>query len=203
MAKYKKIEEFARKQGVDFYPAGRGIGHQVMVEEGYAFPLNLTVASDSHSNMYGGIGSLGTPVVRTDGMAPAAVDFILSESSGETQISLFCICPAAALWVTGKTWWQVPQVARVNFVGKIPRGVTGKDIIITLCGHFNNDEVLNYCVEFGGEGLSQLSVDERLAIANMTTEWGALAGVFPVDGVTLGWYKARAEFLEKRGLPLA
>lgn len=66
--KYKKIEAFAKTHNVDFYPAGRGIGHQVMVEEGYAFPLNLTVASDSHSNMYGGIGSLGTPVVRTDGM---------------------------------------------------------------------------------------------------------------------------------------
>ena len=68
LSKYKKIQEFAKKHEVDFYPAGRGIGHQVMVEEGYAFPLNLTVASDSHSNMYGGVGSLGTPVVRTDGM---------------------------------------------------------------------------------------------------------------------------------------
>lgn len=68
LSKYQKIEEFARKQGVDFYPAGRGIGHQIMVEEGYAFPQNLTVASDSHSNMYGGVGSLGTPVVRTDGI---------------------------------------------------------------------------------------------------------------------------------------
>jgi len=102
VAKYKKIEEFARKQGVDFYPAGRGIGHQVMVEEGYAFPLNLTVASDSHSNMYGGIGSLGTPVVRTDGMAPAAVDFILSESSGETQISLFLYLSSGGALGDGK-----------------------------------------------------------------------------------------------------
>jgi len=70
LSKYKKIQEFAKKHEVDFYPAGRGIGHQVMVEEGYAFPLNLTVASDSHSNMYGGVGSLGTPVVRTDGICP-------------------------------------------------------------------------------------------------------------------------------------
>ena len=93
----------------------------------------------------------------------------------------------------------MPQVAKVNFVGKVPAGVTGKDIIIALCGHFNKDEVLNYCVEFGGEGVAQLSVDERLAIANMTTEWGSLAGVFPVDRVTLDWYKKRVEFLEQRG----
>src|SRR5262245_47372634 len=66
LKKYNQIEEFAQKQGVVFYPAGRGIGHQIMVEEGYAWPGTLAVASDSHSNMYGGIGCLGTPVVRTD-----------------------------------------------------------------------------------------------------------------------------------------
>ena len=66
LKKYRQIEEFAKKQGVDFYPAGRGIGHQIMIEEGFAFPGTLAVASDSHSNMYGGVGCLGTPVVRTD-----------------------------------------------------------------------------------------------------------------------------------------
>ena len=66
LKKYKLIEEFAKVQGIDFYPAGRGIGHQIMVEEGYAWPGTVTVASDSHSNMYGGVGCLGTPMVRTD-----------------------------------------------------------------------------------------------------------------------------------------
>lgn len=66
LKKYRQIEEFAKKQGVDFFPAGRGIGHQIMVEEGYSWPGSLAVASDSHSNMYGGVGCLGTPVVRTD-----------------------------------------------------------------------------------------------------------------------------------------
>ena len=65
-AKYRKIEEFAKTMGVDFYPAGRGIGHQIMCEEGYAWPGTMVVASDSHSNMYGGLSCLGTPVVRTD-----------------------------------------------------------------------------------------------------------------------------------------
>jgi homoaconitate hydratase len=58
LKKYRSIEAFAKKQGVDFYPAGRGIGHQIMIEEGYAWPGTLVVASDSHANMYGGIGSL-------------------------------------------------------------------------------------------------------------------------------------------------
>ena len=90
LEKYKKIEEFAKQMGVDFYPAGRGIGHQIMCEEGYALPGTMAVASDSHSNMYGGLGCLGTPIVRTD---------------------------AAAIWATGRTWWQVPPIAKVILKG--------------------------------------------------------------------------------------
>lgn len=168
IAKYENIKNFAKKMGNDFYPAGRGIGHQILVEEGYAFPYNLTVASDSHSNTYGGLGCLGTPVVRTD---------------------------AAAIWATGMTWWQIPPVAKVHLEGELPAGVTGKDVIVTLCGMFNNDEVLNHAIEFVGDGVSKLSVDERLTIANMTTEWGALTGLFPVDDVLLDWYQERIKRL--------
>ncbi|CAK7896186.1 homoaconitase, mitochondrial [[Candida] anglica] len=168
LEKYSNIENFAKEQGIDFYPAGRGIGHQIMIEEGYAFPLNLTVASDSHSNTYGGVGSLGTPIVRTD---------------------------AASIWATGQTWWQIPPVAKVELVGQLPQGVTGKDIIITLCGLFNKDEVLNHAIEFSGEGVASLPVDYRLTIANMTTEWGALSGLFPVDEVLLDFYKQRIQTL--------
>ena len=171
--KYAKIEAFAKEMGVDFYPAGRGIGHQIMVEEGYAFPGSMMVASDSHSNMYGGLGCLGTPVVRTD---------------------------AAAIWASGQTWWQIPPVAKVILTGALQPGVTGKDVIISLAGYFNHDEVLNHAIEFSGAGVAALSVDQRLSMANMTTEWGALAGVFPIDEVTLAWIKQRAEFVAARGL---
>ncbi|MEJ2536939.1 MAG: homoaconitase, partial [Calditrichia bacterium] len=173
LQKYAAIEAFAKQMNVDFYPAGRGIGHQIMCEEGYAWPGTMVVASDSHSNMYGGLGCLGTPVVRTD---------------------------AAAIWATGRTWWQVPPVAKVTLKGNLGKGVTGKDVIIILCGFFNNDEVLNYAVEFTGDGISSLSIDQRLTIANMTTEWGALVGLFPVDKMTIEWLKKRADFIGKRGL---
>lgn len=167
LKKYAQIEGFAEKQGVDFYPAGRGIGHQIMVEEGYAWPGTLAVASDSHTNMYGGVGCLGTPVVRTD---------------------------AASIWATGKTWWQIPPIAKVTFTGVLPEGVTGKDAIVALCGLFNNDEVLNHAIEFTGteETMKTLPVDDRLAIANMTTEWGALSGLFPIDNVLKGWLRSKA-----------
>ncbi|MDR3625679.1 MAG: homoaconitase [Ignavibacteriaceae bacterium] len=173
LEKYKKIEDFAKSMGVDFYPAGRGIGHQIMCEEGYAWPGKMVVASDSHSNIYGGLGCLGTPIVRTD---------------------------AAAIWATGKTWWQVPPIAKVELKGKLRPGVSGKDLIIALCGYFNNDEVLNFAIEFTGPGIKNLSIDERLTIANMSTEWGALAGVFPIDEVTINWLIQRAGFISKRGL---
>ena len=105
LKKYASIETFGKDMGVDFYPAGRGIGHQIMCEEGYAWPGTMAVASDSHSNMYGGMGCLGTPVVRTD---------------------------AAALWATGQTWWQVPPITRIELIGKLKEGITGKDAEATL-----------------------------------------------------------------------
>ncbi len=172
LAKYEKIEAFAAEQGVTFYKAGSGIGHQIMVEEGFVTPGSMVVASDSHSNIYGGMAALGTPVVRTD---------------------------AAAIWATGETWWEVPPVARVHLAGKLQPGVVGKDAIIALCGSFNNDEVLNHVVEFTGDHIADLTMDQRLSIANMTTEWGALAGVFPFDEVCRDYLYSRADLFARRG----
>jgi homoaconitate hydratase len=70
----------------------------------------------------------------------------------------------------GKTWWQVPPVVKVELKGALPDGVMGKDVIITLCGIFNKDEVLNIAIEFSGNGIDGILLDDRLAIANMTTE---------------------------------
>ena len=83
----------SREHGVDFYPAGSGIGHQIMVEQGYVLPGTFVVASDSHSNMYGALGAIGTPIVRTD---------------------------AAAVWATGEFWWQIPRTVQVVLEGDSP-----------------------------------------------------------------------------------
>jgi homoaconitate hydratase len=163
LKKYRAIEAFAREHGIDFYPAGTGIGHQVMVEKGYVTPGSLVVASDSHSNMYGALGAIGTPVVRTD---------------------------AAAIWATGEFWWQIPRTVQVVLEGRLPQGATGKDVIIALCGLYNQEEVLNAVVEFAGPGVASLSMDARLTIANMSTEWGTLAAWFPVDATTIVYMRA-------------
>lgn len=181
LGKYAKIEAFAREHGIDFYPAGTGISHQVMVEQGYVIPGAMVVGSDSHSNLYGALAALGTPVVRTD---------------------------AASIWATGVTWWQVPPVARVMLRGRLRPGVVGKDVIVALCGLFNRDEVLNHAVEFVGaesnrggspeDGLASLSIDQRMSISNMTTEWGALAGLFPFDEVLRDYLFSRADYFAKQ-----
>ncbi|KAI0868427.1 aconitase a/isopropylmalate dehydratase [Hypoxylon argillaceum] len=178
LTKYRQIEDFARTHGVDFYPPGFGIGHQVMIEEGYAWPGTLTVASDSHSPMYGGIGALGTAIVRSD---------------------------AASVWATSRTWWQVPNIARVTLTGILPPGVTGKDVIVALCGLFNQDEVLNHAIEFTGseQTLQSIPIDDRLTISNMVTEWGGLSGLFPVDDVLISWYRARATTAAMLNTPTA
>lgn len=101
--------------------------------------------------MYGGLGSLGIAVVRTD---------------------------AASIWATGKTWLQVPPVVQLTLTGTLPPGVTGKDVIVALCGLFPTD-VLNHSVEFAGseETMASLPVDTRLTISNMSTEWSATSAM--------------------------
>src|SRR5215470_9230906 len=173
LKKYRAIEAFAKQHGVDFYPAGSGIGHQIMVERGYVVPGSFVVASDSHSNMYGALGAVGTPIVRTD---------------------------AAAVWATGEFWWQIPRSVEVTLEGKLPEGATGKDVIITLCGLYNQDEVLNAAIEFTGPGVASLSMDARFSISNMSTEWGPIVGWFPVDDVTISYLRRVHERLKAQGI---
>ena len=173
LKKYRSIEAFAAEHRVDFYPAGAGIGHQLMIERGYVLPGTFVVASDSHSNMYGALGAIGTPIVRTD---------------------------AAAAWATGEFWWQIPRTIQVVLEGKLPEGASGKDVIITLCGLYNHDEALNAAVEFSGPGVASLLMDARLSIANMSTEWGPIAAWFPVDEVTIRYLRRAREHLLELGI---
>jgi homoaconitate hydratase len=173
LKKYRSIEAFAKEHGVDFYPAGAGIGHQIMVERGYVVPGSFVVASDSHSNMYGALGAIGTPIVRTD---------------------------AAAVWATGEFWWQIPRSIQVVLEGKLRQGVSGKDVIITLCGLFNHDEALNAAIEFMGPGVASLSMDARFSISNMSTEWGPLVAWFPVDKLTIEYLRGIHRRLQEQGI---
>lgn len=97
--------------------------------------------------MYGGVGCLGTAIVRSD---------------------------TASVFATGRTWWQIPPLTRVTFTGTLPAGVTGKDVMIVMTGLSDKDEVLHHAIEFTGseETMPSLLIVSRLTIATMTTEWG-------------------------------
>jgi homoaconitate hydratase len=154
MAKYAAIEAFAREQNIEFHAAGTGIGHQVMIERGHVKASELCVAADSHANMYGALGALGVAVSRSD---------------------------AAGIWASGMFWWEVPQSVRVVFEGRLPPGATAKDVALLLCSLYP-DDVVGAVVEFDGPGVTTLSRDDRLTLSNLTTEWGAIGGVFPAEG---------------------
>jgi homoaconitate hydratase len=173
LKKYQEIENFAAGHNVEFYSAGSGIGHQIMVERGYVVPGSFVVASDSHSNMYGALGGVGTPIVRTD---------------------------AAAVWATGEFWWQIPRTIQVVLAGKLPEGVSGKDVIITLCGLYNHDEALNAAIEFSGPGVASLSMDARFSISNMSTEWGPIVSWFPADEITIHYLRDLHFRLKDQGI---
>ncbi|KAI0099486.1 homoaconitase [Daldinia grandis] len=166
LRKYEQIEAFAKAHGVSFFPAGHAIGHQVMIEELFVWPGTLCVGSDSHSNMYGALGSLGVSLVRSD---------------------------AAGIFATGKGWFQCPPVVQVTLTGSLPYGVTGKDVIVALCGLFPTD-VLNHSVEFVGseETMASIPVDSRLTISNMSTEWSATSAIFPIDATLERWLRYKA-----------
>jgi len=173
LKKYRSIGAFAAEHRIAFYSAGSGIGHQVMIERGYVVPGSFVVASDSHSNMYGALGAVGTPIVRTD---------------------------AAAVWATGEFWWQIPRTIQVVLEGQLQPGVSGKDVIITLCGLYNHDEALNAAIEFAGPGVASLSMDARFSISNMSTEWGPIVTWFPVDEVTIRYLRQVHSCLEASGI---
>jgi homoaconitate hydratase len=170
---WREIASFAEAQRIDFRSCGSGVGHQIMVEDGFVVPGSLCVAADSHANMYGALGALGTPVVRSD---------------------------AVGIWATGDFWWEVPPTVRVRLDGRLPDGSCGKDLALALCSNFNGGEVSNSIVEITGPGVAALTMEDRFTVANMTTEWGALAGIFPVDGLTVAWLEQARRDLIKRGV---
>lgn len=164
---HKKIREFVQKCGIKhFYDIGTGVCHQVMVEKGLVLPGMLAVGSDSHTCSYGAVNAFATGIDRTE---------------------------AAALLLTGQTWFKVPETIRITLNGRLPEMVSAKDLILTIIGKVGADGA-DYCsVEFWGD-ISHLTVDDRFTIANMGVEMGAKNAVFPVDEVTKG-------YLQEIGVP--
>lgn len=156
------MREFAQEQGIHFFDVGEGVCHQLVPERGHAVPGDLVIGADSHTTTYGAINVFSTGVGSTD---------------------------LAAGMLTGKLWFKVPESLKLTCRGKLPPGVYAKDLVLFLAGQLTADGATYLALEFGGEAVSDLSVEGRFTLANMAVEMGAKAGLMACDAKTLAWVR--------------
>lgn len=163
----KLLREWAEAQGVAYYEQGRGgIEHTVLVEEGWVVPGSVIAGGDSHTCTYGALGAFGTGLGSTD---------------------------IAACLASGAFWQAVPGTIRIEFEGEKRRFVTGKDLILAVIAEIGVSGGTNMALEFGGEAAAALSIDERLAVANMAVEAGSETGFFPADETVAEYLDGRTD----------
>lgn len=162
----KQVRNFAKKYSIEnFFDIGSmGIEHVLLPEQGLVGPGDCIIGADSHTCTYGALGAFSTGVGSTD---------------------------MAAAMITGKAWLKVPSAIKFNLVGKPSTWISGKDIILNIIGLIGVDGARYKSIEFNGEGLKWLSMDDRFCISNMVIEAGAKNGIFPVDDITREYVKGR------------
>src|SRR5690242_2375364 len=162
----KLLADWAAEQGVTYYAQGRGgIEHTLLVEEGWITPGSVIAGGDSHTCTYGALGAFGTGLGSTD------------------------IGSCLAL---GSFWQVVPETILVELTGSPAEWVTGKDVILAVLGEIGVGGGTNAVLEFVGPGAETLSIDERLAVANMAVEAGSESGIFPADEKVAAYLDGRA-----------
>ena len=164
----KQVREFASRHGIrHYYDVGKmGIEHALLPEQGIVTCGDCIIGADSHTCTYGALGAFSTGVGSTD---------------------------MAAGMMTGMAWFKVPSAIKVVITGKKPQYICGKDVVLELIGRIGVDGALYKSLEFTGEGVAELSLDDRLTISNMAIECGAKNGIFPVDDITLAYVNGRSE----------
>jgi len=161
----KQCRDFANRYDIEhFYDVGEmGIEHCLIHEKGLVVPGDTMIGADSHTCTYGALGAFSTGVGSTD---------------------------LACAMATGQTWFKVPSALKFELVGKPAQWVSGKDVILHIIGMIGVDGALYKSMEYCGEGLQYLSMDDRFTIANMAIEAGAKNGIFPVDDITRAYIKS-------------
>ena len=162
---------FAREYGIrKFYDIDAGIAHLVLMEAGHVAPGDLIVGTDSHCTIYGSLGALGTGI-------------------GYTEVT--------SVWITGKLWMKVPESVKISLNGRYPCGVYSKDLMLSLIGSLGADGCNYKSVEFYGESIPDLSISERMTIANMAMEMGVKCVFIPPDDRTMEYLRGRLENAER------
>ncbi|MGE5472820.1 MAG: 3-isopropylmalate dehydratase large subunit [Ignavibacteriales bacterium] len=160
----KMVRDFAKKQEiVNYFEIGQmGIEHALLPEKGLVVAGDIIIGADSHTCTYGALGAFSTGVGSTD---------------------------MAAAMAAGETWFKVPEAIKFVLKGKLSKWVSGKDVILHIIGKIGVDGALYKSMEFTGEGLGELSMDDRFSMANMAIEAGAKNGIFEVDERTIEYIK--------------
>lgn len=163
-----KVRNFAKEQDiVNYFEVGEvGIEHALLPEKGLVVAGDVVIGADSHTCTYGALGAFSTGVGSTD---------------------------MAAGMATGKAWFKVPDAIKFNLSGKLRKYVSGKDLILYIIGKIGVDGALYKSMEFTGEGMHSLSMDDRFTIANMAIEAGAKNGIFEVDDKTIAYMKEHSD----------
>lgn len=164
----KAIREFSREQGLTHHmEQGKcGVEHAILPESGIVVAGDAVIGADSHTCTYGAIGAFSTGVGTTD---------------------------IATGMATGQLWFKVPSAIKFNLHGKLPKYVSGKDVILHIIGRIGVDGALYKSMEFTGEGVKELSMADRFTICNMAIEAGAKNGIFPVDEVAIEYLDKHAK----------
>ncbi len=164
----KAIREFAKDQKLThFMEQGKcGVEHAILPERGIVVAGEAIIGADSHTCTYGALGAFSTGVGTTD---------------------------IATGMAAGELWFKVPSAIRFNLTGKLPKYISGKDVILHIIGRIGVDGALYKSMEFTGEGVSELSMDDRFTICNMAIEAGAKNGIFPVDEQTIAYMKEHSK----------
>ena len=164
----KCVREFAIKNNItNYFEVGRmGIEHALLPEQGLTVAGDVIIGADSHTCTYGALGAFSTGVGSTD---------------------------MAAGMATGKAWFKVPSAIKFNIVGKPSKYVSGKDLILHIIGMIGVDGALYKSMEFVGEGIKNLTMDDRFTVANMAIEAGAKNGIFPVDDLAIAYMKEHSK----------
>jgi 3-isopropylmalate/(R)-2-methylmalate dehydratase large subunit len=158
---HKLLRQFADSMGCLKYDVGSGVCHQ-LVAEALARPGDVVVGSDSHTVTAGALGAFATGMGSTD---------------------------VAVIFALGQTWLRVPESLKINIKGKFKPNVGAKDLVLYLIGSIGADGATYKALEFGGEGLKNMSMSDRFTVSNMAVEAGAKVGLFPADGITQAYLK--------------
>ncbi len=164
-ANQHKCRQYAQKAGIRVYDIDKGIGTHILMEEGLSYPGSTAVSTDSHANILGAIGAFG-------------------QGMGDKDI--------AVAWHKGSTWFKVPASVKIILEGSLDPSLTAKDVVLNLLDKFGASTLLGYAIEMAGEAAEKLSLDQRITIASMATEMGAIIILFQPNTEVIRYCESRS-----------